>query len=202
MKKLVKYLVALGVLALALTACGPANTSASDQSLSASNKLQRQIFQAKNNIEFQNYNLRQKMSDDKATILWCTFFPATTGQEPFTVPVAGKLTSSSKRPYQGSSYDGNGYSYEVPGPDHMYGSSSEYRYGFDPTRTIYYDFTSLASFCTNTPNVWQKNKTSIVIQTDATLSSLDKAAQAALKAGDARKALLILSKADSSKAGK
>lgn len=205
MRKYLKYSLFLAFLVLPLVACGgQGTTSASDQAQRGSASLQSQIYISHHNIEFQNYNLRQKMADDPSTILWCTFFPPTMGQEPFTVPIAGKLTSSNKRPYQSTRYeaDSNGvYAYENAGPDKMYGSSSEYRYGFDPTRTIYYDFTSLASFCTNEPTVWQKNQTNVVIQTDTTLNSLDRAAQQALRAGHAAQALSLLKKADSSQKG-
>lgn len=209
-----KYLsiLAVSVSVLALSACGGSShhaTSASDKAVRASNALQGQVYQVKHNIEFRNYNLRQKVSDDPSTILWCTFFPpgvqgvgnASTAGQAFTVPVAGKLTSSNKRPYDLTRYTDAGnyawYPHETPGPDHMYGSSSEFRYGFDPTLGIYYDFTGLASFCTTEPTIWQSH-TTIVANTSDTLSNLTRAAEAALKAGDAKKAAAILKRADNS----
>src|SRR6201987_5986521 len=152
MKKYLALLV-LGVFGLAFAGCGPTGTSAADQAQKASDNLQSQIYQSKNNIEFRNYNDRQKLADNPATILWCTFFPpgvqgtsnGTTPGQAFTVPIAGKLTSSNKRPYDSTGWSGDVYGINLPGPDHMFGSSSEYRYGFDPTRAIYYDFTDLAS---------------------------------------------------------
>lgn len=198
-----RLLIALGTLVLiALLTMGASScsgsTSAQDQAQKRSNALQRQVYQSTHDLEFQNYNLRQKIADDPSTILWCTFFPPTVGQEPITVPIAGKLTSSNKRPYSGTYEADNGApGTERPGPDHMFGSSSEYRYGFDPTRTIYYDFTSLPSLCTTQPLIYQRNKTYIAIDTAPTLNSIDKAAQNALKAGDAKKALQILKGAES-----
>lgn len=205
-----KIAIGLTVLLLALLAAGcntHGSTSASSTARQKSKQLQGQIYQSKNDIEFKNYNERQKIADSAATILWCTFFPpgvqgvgngSTQGQA-FTVPIAGKLTSSNKRPYQSNYYgsDSDGvYPYENPGPDHMYGSSSEYRYGFDPTRGIYYDFTDLSSFCTTEPTVWQSTKTRIVVQTDRTLSNLTNQAEAAIKAGDPKRALGLLKKAE------
>lgn len=184
--------LALLVCATVLAGCG--QPSASDIAQSQSDALQKQVYQSKHNVEFRNYNLRQKIADDPSTILWCTFFPPTVGQEPITVPIAGKLTSSFKRPY--ASTDGNG---EVPGPDHMFGASSEYRYGFDPTLTQYSDFTLLASYCTTVPTVWQANKTTIVSDTSATLNSVSQAAQQAIKDGHAEKALALLKTTDSVK---
>lgn len=185
------------LLTAGLTACSTGGTTASKQAQKQSNQLQGQIYQSQHDIEFNNYNLRQRMADDPSTILWCTFAFPNTGLQPITVPIAGKLTSSNKRPYDDHVYTQDYGAEELPGPDHMFGSSSEYRYGFDPTRTIYYDFTGLPSFCTNTPLVWQKNETHIVVETAATLGSIDKAAQSALKAGDAKKALEILKGAES-----
>lgn len=195
--------IAVGVLLLVLTAasCG-GGTSASDASQKASDKLQGQVYQSKHNVEFRNYNLRQKMADDPSTILWCTFaWPGQIGQQLVTVPIAGKLTSSNKRPYPGTTTaDNNGPGIEVPGPDHMYGSSAEYRYGFDPTLTQYSDFTDLPSYCTNVPTVWQQNQTTIISQTSTTLDSISKAAQAAIKSGDPSKAAAILKTAETAQA--
>lgn len=195
-------LVSFAALAVVAAGCGGGKkSSAVSASQKASAALQSQIYQDKNNVEFKNYNDRQKLADDPSTILWCTFYPPTVGQQPFTYPIAGKLTSSNKRPYSTTAYiDAGNYAWypkDVPGPDHMFGSSSEYRYGFDPTRTQYVDFTALPSFCTNKPTTYQANKTNIVVTTDATLNGIDKAAQAALKAGDAKKAMAILSQAGS-----
>lgn len=204
-------LVVAGALVLTLAACGGSTPSKSavDQSQKASNALQSRIYQAQHNIEFRNYNLRQKVADDPSTILWCTFFPpgvqgvgnASTAGQAFTVPVAGKLTSSNKRPYSDVRYVDAGnyawYQQQVPGPDHMFGASSEYRYGFDPTLTTYYDFTGLASFCTTEPTVWQAKQTQIVVNTDKTLTALTHAAEAAIKAGDPQKALSLLKTAES-----
>lgn len=187
-----------------LAGCG--GSSAQNASQKASDRLQKKIYQSTHNVEFRNYNLRQKVSDDPSTILWCTFFPpgvqgATNGSTPgqtFTVPIAGKLTSSAKRPYSGTYTSDNGTpGTEVPGPDHMFGSSAEYRYGFDPTLGIYYEFTGLSSFCTTEPTVWQSH-TTIIADTSKTLASLTRAAEAALRAGDAKKAAQLLKQADNS----
>lgn len=183
------------------SSCG-GGTSASDASQKASDQLQSQVYQSKHNVEFRNYNLRQKMADDPSTILWCTFaWPGQIGQQLVTVPIAGKLTSSNKRPYAATYTADNGApGTEVPGPDHMFGSSAEYRYGFDPTLTQYSDFTDLPSYCTNVPTVWQQNQTTIISQTSTTLNSISKAAQQAIKDGDPTKAAAILKTAETAQA--
>lgn len=188
-KRLVGTALIGTALFVSLSANSGCGESAHDQSEHAAENLEGQIHQAKHNLEFRNYNLRQEIADNPATILWCTFFPpgvqgtsngSTPGQA-FTVPISGKLTSSGKRPYL-----------DEPGPDHMYGSSVEYRYGFDPTLSIYQDFTNLPSYCTTEPTVWQAKQTTLVVQTDKTLSNLSKQAERATQAnkpGDALKAL-------------
>ena len=192
-------LLAATVIAIT-TASSCGGSSAADQSARASEKLQGSIYQTRNNIDFRNYNLRQRISDDPSTIWWCTYFPpgvsqVTNGSTPggaITVPIAGKLTSSNKRPYR--STDDNGL--EVPGPDHMFGSSAEYNYGFDPTLSVGYQFIQLPGFCTTAPTVWQTQATTIVVKTQATLTDLSKQASEAIKNGDEQKAFDLLKQAE------
>lgn len=212
MKRIIVIItILIGLLALAGCGAGGASQepSAQDKAQQKNNALQRDIYQPQHDIEFRNYNLRLKVADDPSTILWCTFFPpgiqgvgnGSTAGQAFTVPVAGKLTSSSKRPYADTRWTDRGsYTFTeapVAGPDHMFGASSEYRYGFDPTLTTYYDFTGLASFCTTEPTVWQAKQTQIVVDTDRTLTAVTRAAEAAIKANDPQKALELLKTAES-----
>ena len=139
----------------------------------------RSPYVQKNDIEFSNYDKRQKMSDDPSTIVWCTFFPPTPGTQPITIPVVGKLTSGGKRVFR--SHDVNGY--ENVGPDGMFGSSGEYRYGFTPGDNMV-DIYNLPSFCTTEPTVWQRAQTEIIIATDSQLSNAAKEASSALKRGN------------------
>lgn len=206
-----KSLVAIPVAALAIAGCGGSSNSqpsAQDLARKGSDALQAQVHQSQHNVEFRNYNWRQQVADDPATIVWCTFFPpglqgvsnSSTPGQAFTVPIAGKLTSSNKRPYDSTSYtDAGNYSWyptEVPGPDHMFGTSAEYRYGFGPTgKADYQDFTGLASYCTTEPKIWQA-KTPIVASTSTTLQSIGAAASDAIRAGDAGKAQRLLATAE------
>lgn len=141
----------------------------------------RQTYIPKNDVEYDNYVKRIQLADDPTTILWCTFFPYTAGQEPFTVPIVGKLTSSHKRPYQ----DGDLQA------DRMFGDSSEYRFGFTPAG-FYIDFTTLDSYCTNQPTTWQRNKTTLVMSPDKEFMDLQKKAKDALEAGNSDEALRLL----------
>lgn len=180
---------------LVLTACDTSQSPAQTQAQANSEKLQAQVYQQHNNVEFQNYNERQKVADDPATILWCTAYPSNPNAKPLTFPIRGKLTSSNKRPYPTTVAETGGtdatYTPEVPGPDSMYGSSAEYRYGFTPAG-VYVDFTNLETVCTTQPTVYQKQRTDIVFQTDQGLSTASAQARAALQANDPAKATQIL----------
>jgi hypothetical protein len=198
MKKLL--LVAI-VLLVTITACEPGPPrveSPQEQLVREAEDNIAAIYIPKNDLEFENYNRRQLIADDPTTILWCTFFPVTVGQEPFTVPIVGKLTSSGKRPFpktQVVDFDvtsSRSYNPEVLQPDKMFGSSSEYRFGFTPA-DFYIDFTDLQSYCTTQPTTWQKNQTTLVMEADSEFSALNEAAQEALKDGDFDTAMDILS---------
>lgn len=167
-----------------LSACGEPSNRREAQSQAEVKARDRTPYVQKHDIEFNNYNKRQKMSDDPTTIVWCTFFPPTPGVQPITVPIVGKLTSGGKRIFPGN--DGAGY--ENVGPDGMYGSSGEYRYGFTPGDNMI-DIYNLPSFCTTEPTVWQRAKTEIVVTIDPTLKASSTRAQAQLKAGNGAAAL-------------
>jgi hypothetical protein len=182
---------------LVLTACDTSQSPAETQAQQKSQQLQAQVYRQHNNVEFQNYNERQKVADDPATILWCTAYPANPSAKPLTFPIRGKLTSSNKRPYPTAVAEtGTDLTYtpEVPGPDSMYGSSAEYRYGFTPAG-VYVDFTNLETVCTTEPTVYQKQQTDIVLQTDQGLSTASAQARAALQGNDPAKAERILEQA-------
>jgi hypothetical protein len=182
------------VLVTLITACG-GNSVPSQQQELVREIADRPAYEQTNDVEFELYNRRQQIADDPTTILWCTFFPLTQGQEPFTVPIVSKLASSGKRPFPTEQDCQSGgdkcWAKELPGPDKMYGSSSEYRFGFTPADQ-YIDFTDLHSFCTTVPTVWQANKTTIVMEVDTELGAANAAARKELKAGNTEAAYEIL----------
>lgn len=183
---------------LMVTGCVPATESQSSKQLELYEEAAANAANAyvpKNDLEFNNYNRRQQIADDPTTLLWCTFFPVTVGQEPFTVPIVGKLTSSGKRPFPETivkqfEYHGS-YFPELVQPDKMYGSSSEYRFGFTPA-DFYIDFTDLASFCTTEPTTWQQNQTHLIMEPASGWKDLQSQAQQALKDGNFDEAIQIL----------
>lgn len=147
----------------------------------------RQNYAPKNDVEGRNYNARLHIADDPSTLLWCTAFPTSPNAPIITVPIVGKLTSGSKRPYptERVRIDGDTsfseYNPELPGPDGFYGTSGEYRYGFRPDG-VYVDFYNLETYCTTEPTTFQREKTLIDLGSDAGLNSIDTKVQAALKA--------------------
>lgn len=136
------------------------------------------VYVQKHNIEFDNYNKRQKMSDDPTTVVWCTFFPPTPGVQPITIPVVGKLTSGNKRVFREVTSSGA----ESSGPDGMFGSSAPYRYGFTPG-DVMVDIYDMPSFCSTQPTVWQRAKTEIVVAIDPKLQQVGQQVQTNLKMG-------------------
>lgn len=178
---LLTLVVAVMSLFLLAASCDEAQNKA--QLVGEAKARERDVYIPVNDVEFDNYNDRQRVADNPATILWCTFFPPTVGQEVFTTPITGKLTSGNKRPFPTEWRDNNanGYFAEKPGADAMFGSSGDYRYGFDPTRTVYQDFTDLGSYCTTEPKVWQKNHTRIVVEPAHDLLQLHNQARALLE---------------------
>lgn len=188
-RKMLWFIVAVAVLMVGCvtTAADKARQEATDRAESRSPYVQ------KNDVEFSNYNRRQQVADDPSAILWCTSAFPLPSSPLFTVPVVGKLTSGNKRPYETSRVVTSGTS-EVPGPDGMYGSSGEYRYGFTPAG-VYVDFYGLATFCTTEPTIWQREHTAIVMQQDPNLLQAQQQAQAALRAGKPDDAARILDQA-------
>lgn len=142
----------------------------------------RDYYVPHNDVEGRNYNWRQEIADDPSMILWCTFFPTNPSSPMITVPIMGKLTSGSKRPYAND-----------PGSDGMYGTSGEYRYGFGPSGKFeYYDFYGVETFCTTVPLTFQREKTIIVMEKDPILTAAGQQAQQALQGGDPNLANQIL----------
>ena len=184
---LISAAVIFGV-GLAISGCNNQEQAHSDAITLAQNRSG--IYVMKNDVEFKNYNERQKIADDPNTILWCTFAFPMPSSPLVTVPVVGKLTSGGKRPFD-----------TEPGPDGMYGSSGEYRYGFGPDG-VYSDFYDLATYCTNKPMIWQREKTDIVMGTDLPLLAAQQKAQEALKNGNKQQAEQILAEAIKKAEGK
>jgi hypothetical protein len=141
----------------------------------------------RNDVEGKNYAARQHLADDPTAIIWCTEYVSNPNVKPFTIPIVGKLTSANKRPkpstQQVYSTDSSGtYNPELPGPDGMYGTSGNYRYGFDPAGQ-YHEFSeSMEMHCTTVPDMVQRQTTMIAIgNAGGNLVDLARNAQEAIK---------------------
>jgi len=194
-----KIVAVMMLTAFLFIAAGCANTGEKNvaQKQAEEKALGRTPYEMKNDVEFNNYNRRQVLADDPTVILWCTSAFPVPSSPLFTVPIVGKLTSGGKRPYPTQitrTYDGDQYFPEIPGPDSMYGSSGEYRYGFTPAG-VYADFYGISTFCTTEPMIWQRESTKIVMQSDPTLLDAQNKAREALKNGDSTGAEKILEEA-------
>lgn len=182
-------------------ACGPSrqpSKSSQAQSEAQTKARNADVYVPENSLELDNYNDRQKIADDPSTLLWCTVFPTQPGAPINTFPIVGKLTSGSKRPYavKVDRYGTGTKSWnpELPGPDGMFGSSGEYRYGFTPAG-IYVDFYNLETLCTTEPLVIQREQTTFALEVDGDLEDAHARAREALAAGDNEGAQRILQEA-------
>jgi hypothetical protein len=182
--------IALGSSAVMVTSCSSGNASAPNaQDHGAQVAQNRENYSPQNDVEGHNYNARQRIADDPSTIIWCSIMPSNPNIKPWTVPIIGKLTSGNKRPYPTTrELDGGGdgtagsdfFSPEVPGPDGFYGSSGEYRYGFDPSGN-YHDVYNMETYCTSVPNIIQKQTTTITVTATGDLKQVDRQAEDALR---------------------
>lgn len=180
-----------GSLLLGAASCstGDEPPSRGDQAQKSESKFaNRKPPQVTGDAEYNNYiNAQEKVYDDPSNIIWCTASFNTASSPLFTVPIAGKLTSSSVSYYPNQHfayYDGGEYSaqtlVESQSVDGMYhGSPPPYRYGFTPGGQ-YVDFSNMAVFCTTALTKFQRQTLAISTVSDPVTSK----AEAQLKAGD------------------
>lgn len=168
MNKITKGLLAgASVLALAvgLVAC-TGSSDPTDRNVQAQQSEQQFSDRTPPDVtgqtEYDNYMRAQEdIYDDPSTIIWCTVFPASATSPIFTVPIQGKLTSSSVSyfPNRSQRFSSGGsftWSEENQSVDGMYhGSPPPYRYGFTPSGQ-YVDFTDLPTFCTTQLTEFQR----------------------------------------------
>lgn len=140
----------------------------------------------KNFTEYKNYMAAQSLYDDPSSIIWCTTTWGNASAPLVTVPVAGKLTSSSVSlfPSQQTLIDGDTggrmYNPELPSVDGMFhGSPPAYRYGFTPGGQ-YVDFSGMPAFCTTALSKFQRQSTQVSLKIDPAMENAQKAAEKAL----------------------
>jgi hypothetical protein len=160
-----------------------------------------QTFIPRNNVERNNYEKAQKLYDSPSTIIWCSTTWGNASAPIVTVPIAGKLTSSSVSFFPstrakigggGDSYETDEYTPERRSVDGMYhGTPPPYRYGFTPGGQ-YVDLFNMPTFCTTALTKFQRQKTQVAVEYDEAGLAADAQAEDALKRGDKAGAERIL----------
>jgi hypothetical protein len=140
-----------------------------------------------NHTEFNNFNDAQRLYDSPSSIFWCTTTWGNPSAPMVTVPVAGKLTSSSVSYLPQDYVDRRGDGYYTLRPnfsnDGMYhGSPPPYRYGFTPGHQ-YVDFFNMPTFCTTAMTKFQRAQTKVTLTIDPEAQMATQQAEAALRAG-------------------
>ena len=185
-KKLAFFGVSLVLALPVITACSEDSKPVDARVAQAEQVKTNNQYIPVNGVESRNYYGRQRVADDPASLLWCTEYPSNMNVKPFTIPIVGKLTSGNKRPKPttqtiiDNDTTSREYNPELPGEDQFFGSSGDYRYGFDPSGN-YHEFWGLESYCSTVPSVIQKNTTDISVTVSGELSAIDAKVQEALK---------------------
>lgn len=187
----------LAAIPLALTGCVSPTASSTAAKEINKNAEERTPYQPVNDVEFNNYNEAQKLFDDPNTIIWCSSSFPNDSSPIITVPIRGKLTSSSTSFFPSHTIGGSSSSYyteEARSVDGMYhGNPPAYRFGFTPAGK-YTSFEGMQVFCSDQLNEFQRQKSFISVESKAP-SAVDIAqvkAQELLKAGKADEASQVL----------
>lgn len=180
--------VAAASLVLLTTAC-TAETSREAQLQETSGRFDNRAAPVvTGDAEYSNYvRAQEDVYDDPNTILWCSSSFPTATSPIFTVPIAGKLTSSSVSMFPGESVGGGSssgyYKEENVSVDGMYhGSPGPYRYGFTPGG-VYVDFTNLSVFCSTSLVEFQRQALNITAS-ESQVEATQTQAEDLLRAGD------------------
>lgn len=154
----------------------------------------------KNTVELDNYNEAQRLYDSPSTIIWCSTTWGNASAPIVTVPIKGKLTSSSTtffRPEEvvNKGTDGSGVVVSGRSVDGLFHPNPPgYRYGFTPGGQ-YVDFFNMATFCTTALTEFQRQETRVAVDYDDVARLADRRAEQALSRGDGAAAERILSDA-------
>jgi hypothetical protein len=152
-----------------------------------------------NDVELRNYNDAQRLYDSPDTIIWCSTTWGNASAPLVTVPVTGKLTSSTTSFFPSTKWvDRGDYTFtevQTPSIDGMYHPNPpQYRYGFTPGGQ-YVDFFNMPTFCTTALTKFQRQATKVTVEFDAEARVAQKRAEAALRNGDEAGAQRVLQEA-------
>lgn len=190
LKKTLATLLVAGLGIGALAGCDSDNRDDAYRDVS-NDARKRAPYIPKNSVEYNNYVGAQEVYDDPSSILWCTTTWGNNSAPLVTVPIAGKLTSSSVSIFSGTHKDGS----ERVSVDGMYhGSPPAYRYGFTPGGQ-YVDFSGMPAFCTTALTKFQRQSTQVNSTVDPEMASTQARAEAEMKKGNKDKAAQILAEA-------
>lgn len=188
-KLLLAVLAAFGLfIVFSAESCGEAESDRSSQLDRVQRKASQRIgYEPINDVEFNNYNRAQRLYDSPTTIIWCSTTWGNASAPIITMPVAGKLTSSSVSLFPNQvirQYGESGsYNPELPSVDGMYhGSPPPYRYGFTPGGQ-YIDFFNMPTVCTTALTSFQRESTRVDVSVDPRVAAAQKDAERALDAG-------------------
>jgi hypothetical protein len=208
-QRLIRLIVALFAtigLTVGLAACETSSTdnNSPDQKAQVDkNASKKRAYIPTRDVELNNYNRAQQLYDQPDTIQWCTFTFSTPSSPIITVPIAGKLTSSSttffnpnatvKTDVGGDGFGavpvGIGAARSVDGLYHP--NPAPYRFGFTPGGQ-YADFTQLPTFCTTALSSFQRQSTQVDVSIDPQAQKLTDQAEAALRNNDPKAAQAAL----------
>lgn len=191
-RKLLLVALAAIVASFGLVACSleeeNANKNAKKQVDTEAKKLTPYLPQ--NDVEFDNYNRAQRLYDSPDTIIWCSTTWGNSNSPIVTVPIAGKLTSSSTtffNPVEVINNDESGSGVATPARsvDKLFHPNPpQYRYGFTPGGQ-YVDLFNMPTFCTTALTQFQREATRVALSVDPAVERAQTQAEAALRRNDA-----------------
>jgi hypothetical protein len=195
-----RVVLAAAAAAFLLSACAK-DSNDQDQKRDVDRRAESyEAYLPKNTVELDNYNEAQRLYDSPSTIIWCSTTWGNASAPIVTVPIKGKLTSSSTtffRPEEvvNKGSDGSGVVVSSRSVDGLFHPSPpRYRYGFTPGGQ-YVDFFNMATFCTTALTKFQRQETRVAVDYDEVARLADKRAERALSRGDGAAAERILSDA-------
>lgn len=199
MKKTTKIIAGIAGTILMIGGVAACSEADDSQEGAADKKAeQTEAYIPTNDVELKNFNKAQELYDNPAAIQWCSAFPSSNSAPIITIPIAGKLTTSSSSffdPTTINKYNGTQAVTPARSVDSMYHGDSFYRYGFTPGGQ-YVDFSnSMELLCTTSLTEFQRQNTYVEgvgnngDATDVDVNARQAEAEESLKSGDSEGAV-------------